>query len=86
MLTSDTLGMVADTATTLIERLASGYCEVLKVCTAFILLTTTSNVAPRVASFTTCTWYKNIFHVWKRLRDICMHVKYKINLYVLLLT
>lgn len=48
--------MVADTATNLIERPVSGFCAVLYACTAFILLTTTSSVAPRVASFTTCTW------------------------------
>lgn len=58
-LTSDMLGMVADTATNLIERPVSGFWAVLWAFTAFILLTTTSRVAPRVASFTTCTWKNN---------------------------
>lgn len=54
-LTSEMFGMVADTATILIAPHAPWLCAVLWAFTAFILLTTTSRVAPRVASLTTWT-------------------------------
>lgn len=67
------LGMVADTATNLIGRPVSGFCAVLYVCTAFILLTTTSKVAPRVASFTTCTWMNKIFRNISDIQQGCLY-------------
>lgn len=54
-LTSEMFGMVADTATILIAPHVPWLCAVLQAFTAFILLTTTSRVAPRVASLTTWT-------------------------------
>ena len=48
--------MVADTATSLTDRSGCRCPAGRWACTAFILLTTTSSVGPRVTSFTTCTW------------------------------